>query len=55
MPVVFGDMVTSVEEIVGAFKRHGDRVRGTYRAHYRFDAETRRSVHGAVAIVLTRR
>jgi hypothetical protein len=41
MPVVFGEMVSSVEEIVDAFERHGDRVRGTYRAHYRFDPGTR--------------
>ena len=40
MPVVFGEMVSSVEEIVSALDRHGDRVRGTYRAHYRFDATT---------------
>ena len=41
MPVVFGEMVESVEAVVNAFRRHGDRVRGTYRAHYRFDASTR--------------
>jgi len=41
MPVIFGEMVASVETIVDAFRRHGDRVRGTYRAHYRFDATTR--------------
>ena len=32
MPVVFGEMVSSVEEIVAACDRHGDRLRGTYRA-----------------------
>lgn len=37
MPIVFGEMASSVEEIVGVFTRYGDRVRGTYRAHYRFD------------------
>ena len=37
MPVVFGESVWSVEDIVAVFDRHGDRVRGTYRAHYRFD------------------
>ena len=37
MPVVFGEMVSSVEEIVSLFQRYGDRVRGTYEAHYRFD------------------
>jgi hypothetical protein len=40
MPAVFGEMVSSVEEIVSAFERYGDRVRGTYRAHYCFDATT---------------
>ncbi|HET9984436.1 MAG TPA: OsmC family protein [Longimicrobiales bacterium] len=40
MPIVFGEMASSVEEIVRAFERYGDRVRGTYRAHYRFDAGT---------------
>ena len=38
MPVVFGEFAVSVEDIVAAFRRHGDRVRGTYRARYRFDA-----------------
>lgn len=37
MPVVFGQMITSVDDIVAAVSRHGDRVRGTYRAHYRYD------------------
>lgn len=40
MPIVFGEMVSSVDEIVQAFERHGDRVRGTYRAHYRFDGDS---------------
>jgi hypothetical protein len=40
MPVVFGEMVSTVEAIVAACERHGDRLRGTYRAHYRFDATT---------------
>ena len=40
MPVVFGEVVSSVEEIVAACDRHGDRLRGTYRALYRFDATT---------------
>jgi hypothetical protein len=34
MPIVFGRQVQSVEEIVDAFRRHGDDVRGTYRARY---------------------
>jgi hypothetical protein len=33
-------MVSSVEAIVAACERHGDRLRGTYRAHYRFDTNT---------------
>jgi len=41
MPIVFGVMASSVEAIIAAFDRHGDRVRGTYRAHYRFDPTTR--------------
>ena len=41
MPLVFGEMVQSVEEIVDAFQRHGERVRGVYRALYRFDAHMR--------------
>jgi len=40
MPIVFGEMVSSVDEIVRAFDRHGDAVRGTYRAHYRFDGDS---------------
>jgi hypothetical protein len=40
MPIVFGVSANSVEEIVDAFARHGDRVRGTYRAYYRFDEST---------------
>ena len=40
MPVVFGEMASSVEECVDAFKRYGDKVRDTYRAHYRFDSST---------------
>jgi hypothetical protein len=41
MPVVFGTMVSSVQDSLDAFTRHGDRVRGTYRAHYRFDQTSR--------------
>lgn len=36
MPNVFGIEVSSVEEIVDAFRIHGDAVRGVYRARYRF-------------------
>ena len=38
MPIVFGVMASTVEDSIDAFRRHGDRVRGVYRAHYRFDA-----------------
>ncbi|MES1164501.1 MAG: hypothetical protein ABUR63_01985 [Verrucomicrobiota bacterium] len=34
MPNVFGREANTVEEIVDAFRAHGDRVRGTYRARY---------------------
>lgn len=37
MPNVFGRDVTRVDDIVAAFRRHGDAVRGTYRARYVFD------------------
>jgi hypothetical protein len=41
MPIIFGQMAASVEDIVDAFERYGERIPGTYRAHYRFDATTR--------------
>jgi len=34
MPNVFGRNVTSIPDIVEAFRTHGDQVRGTYRARY---------------------
>ena len=37
MPNVFGQDVNSVEEIADAFRRHGDAVRMSYRARYRWD------------------
>jgi uncharacterized OsmC-like protein len=40
MPIVFGEPVTAVGDIVAALKKHGDAVRGTYRARYRFDARS---------------
>src|SRR4051812_45714823 len=49
MPIVFGEFVSSVEEITRAFARHGDRVRGTYRASYRFDS-TNRDPYGGVQL-----
>lgn len=36
MPNVFGVEASSVEEILGVFRAHGDAVRGAYRARYRF-------------------
>ena len=38
MPNVLGQNVTSVQEIIGLFRRHGDAVRGTYRARYVIEA-----------------
>jgi hypothetical protein len=46
MPVVFGEMVTTVEDITALLARYGNRVRGTYRAHYRF-APGMRDPYGA--------
>lgn len=40
MPVVFGESVSTVQEIVSVLKKHGDAVRGTYRARYRYDPES---------------
>lgn len=40
MPIVFGEAVSTVEDIVSVLKRHGDAVRGTYRARYRFDTQS---------------
>jgi len=37
MPVVFGEAVSTAKDIVSVMKKHGDAVRGTYRARYRFD------------------
>lgn len=37
MPFVFGEFAASVEEVVRVFEKHGDRVRGTYKAYYHFD------------------
>ncbi len=41
MPNVFGRQVQTVDEIVEAFRLHGDRVRGTYRARYSWDRQAR--------------
>jgi hypothetical protein len=40
MPVVFGESVNSVADIVRAFRTHGDRVRGIYRVRYVFDTRS---------------
>jgi hypothetical protein len=40
MLVVFGSPISSVQDSLDAFTRHGDRMRGTYRAHYRFDVQS---------------
>jgi hypothetical protein len=40
MPNVFGHEANSVEEIVAAFRAHGDRIRGTYRARYVWNPDT---------------
>lgn len=46
MPVVFGESVSTVESIVGVFRRHGDRVRGVYRARYLFDEHSKNPYSG---------
>jgi hypothetical protein len=38
MPNVFGEDVFSVQQIVDVFRRHGEAVRGIYRARYVFGA-----------------
>ncbi|MEH6718646.1 MAG: hypothetical protein V7704_07175 [Aurantimonas endophytica] len=40
MPAIFGEVVSSVADIVSVMKKHGDAVRGTYRARYHFDTES---------------
>jgi len=40
MLTVFGSPITNVQDSLDAFRQHGDRMRGTYRAHYRFDASS---------------
>lgn len=47
MPVVFGECVSSVNAIVDVFRRHGDRVRGTYVARYVFDCHSSDPYRGA--------
>jgi len=38
MPIVFGCDAQSVEEILAQFRQHGDRIPGTYRARYTWNA-----------------
>jgi hypothetical protein len=40
MPVVFGEAVSTVKDIVSVLKKHGDAVRGTYRVRYQFDPQS---------------
>jgi hypothetical protein len=47
MPVVFGEPVSSVEEIVRVFTRCGDAVRGRYRVRYVFDRQSKDPYRGA--------
>ncbi len=39
MPIVCGETVSTVEDILSVLKKHGDAVRGTYRARYQFNSE----------------
>lgn len=47
MPNVFGQPANTVDEITDAFRRHGDAIRGTYRALYVFDDGTQDPYAGA--------
>lgn len=47
MPNIFGEEVWSVNELVDNFRRHGDKVRGTYKVHYVFDATQTDAYAGA--------
>jgi uncharacterized OsmC-like protein len=40
MPIIFGETVSTVADIVSVMKKHGDAMRGTYRARYRFDPQS---------------
>lgn len=40
MPIVCGETVSTVKDIVSVMKKHGDAVRGTYRARYTFDSQS---------------
>jgi hypothetical protein len=48
MPVVFGESVSKIEDVVRAFQTHGDRVRGIYRARYLFDERSKDPYAGAM-------
>jgi hypothetical protein len=53
MPIVFGENLSTIEQCGGAFRKLGDRVRGTYRARYVWD-QTSRDPHSAAATSLER-
>lgn len=40
MPILCGEEVSAAKDIVSVMKRHGDAIRGTYRARYRFDEQS---------------
>jgi hypothetical protein len=46
MPIVFGESVASVEDIVRTCRTHGDRLRGVYRARYVYDEHSRNPYPG---------
>lgn len=37
MPIVFGEPLYSIAEFLAAFTKHGDQIRGIYRATYRYE------------------
>jgi hypothetical protein len=53
MPIVFGENLSTIEQCGSAFRKLGDRVRGTYRARYVWD-ESLRDPHGAASTSLER-
>jgi hypothetical protein len=40
MPILCGVTVSTVEDILSVLKKHGDAVRGTYRARYHFNSQS---------------
>ncbi len=47
MPIVFGEEAYSIPEILAVFRKHGDKVRGTYTVRYRFGGGDRNPYAGA--------